>query len=621
LLRCVPLLLLTVIAIPEVAVAQITDVSKQPPLQVATALPANTAGVLLINTNLMAWKELERFNPFPASSFSPFRLPLSLSSAYFWGKAIQPWWGDRAAIAVLPATSSDDTFSDSTVLLIPIQDSARFNAFLDRFKAAQGQPEIERDYKGVTILQWSQSRPAKPGAETFLQEPRLPKAETVLPTQIKAINPKGSEHSPEFVYPLPSIPSPLQPKARRDIKPRNLAIALLPGNVAVSTQPQALEKLIDARSAGGLSLAQNLLFQRTLNHPQFERSLLVGYGDIAGFTRHLKNFTYRSPELTFLALMSPFNESQTGKLTGVYNTVDTHLWIAPEGIHSQSNFYYTTPHPERATPLSVTSAQLLSRLPAATYLSANSRAIKQQWQALTKAGLKDPSSQRIVDSIRKGVRTSTGLDMDKDVISWMDGEYALALFPTTGGLFNYFSPNFNLGLGLMVQTSDRPAAEAALKKLDHFIQSTSRGDVTAVPRRIKGQTVISWEGRDKDKILSILSHGWVSRDTLILTSGVGPMTALNPKPYLPLHLNYTFRTATESLPKPNEGYFYINMGSSLSFLYGLILPSVPRQYIPYIQQAQRVLGTVRSVSSTSSTTPEAQRIDSLLVLGSGNQTK
>ncbi len=99
------------------------------------------------------------------------------------------------------------------------------------------------------------------------------------------------------------------------------------------------------------------------------------------------------------------------------------------------------------------------------------------------------------------------------------------------------------------------------------------------------------------------------------------MTALNPKPYLPLHLNYTFRTATESLPKPNEGYFYINMGSSLSFLYGLILPSVPRQYSPYVRQAQQVLGTVRSVSSTSSTTPEAQRIDSLWVLGSGNPTK
>ncbi len=130
--------------------------------------------------------------------------------------------------------------------------------------------------------------------------------------------------------------------------------------------------------------------------------------------------------------MSPFNESQAGKLTSVYNTVDTHLWVAPEGIHSQSNFYYTTPHPELATPLSATTDQLLSQLPAATYLSANSRDIKRQWQALTKAGLKDPSSQWLVDSIRKGVRTATGLDMDKDVISWMDGEYALALFPTTG---------------------------------------------------------------------------------------------------------------------------------------------------------------------------------------------
>ncbi len=310
-LRCVPLLLLTAIAIPEVAVAQITDVSKQPPLQVATALPANTPGVLLINTSLTAWKELARFNPFPAGFLSPFGMFLSPTGTSFRNQDVQYWWGDRAAIALLPATSGENTFSDRTVLLVPIKDSARFNVFLDRFKAAQGQPEIERDYKGVTILQWSQSRPAKPGAETFLQEPRLPKAETVLPTQTKAINPKSSEHSPEFVYPLPSIPSPPRPKTRGDIKPRNLAIALLPGNVAVSTQPQALEKLIDARSAG-LSLAQNPLFQRTLNHPQFERSLLVGYGDMAGFTRHLKNFTHRSPDLTFWHSCLPSMRARRG---------------------------------------------------------------------------------------------------------------------------------------------------------------------------------------------------------------------------------------------------------------------------------------------------------------------
>ncbi|UBF26035.1 DUF3352 domain-containing protein [Kovacikia minuta CCNUW1] len=625
-LRCFSVLMLATIALPGYAVAQ-TPAPKAPP-QAATALPANTPGVLLLNTDAAAWQTLSRFNPFPTKSLLPFTLPLAAA-----GQDIQSWLGDQVAIALLPTTSSDDSFGSNIVMLAPIKNTSNFNTFLTKLKAIQGQPQIERDYKGVTILQWSlpsfapeapqPESPEDPDTEseqTFLPQFRqafpgsaqrqfVPLPATGFTLQTKAIKPGGSLLKPgvENLPPFPAIPQP-GGKGRT----RVLAIALLPDNVAIASQSVTLERLIDARLEGGTSLAQNPLFLRTVNHPQFGRSLLVGYGEIASFTRLLANF-YKS--IPGLSPVSPIlSESQINKFTQVYNTIDTHLWVQPEGIHGQTNLYYTKPQPQWVTSAEPNANQILSRLPAATYVSANSRNFKQQWQNMVEAGQYDPVSQDFVVSMRKTVPSLIGLDLEKDLLPWMDGEYTFFLFPTQGGLFNYISPDFNLGLGLMVQTSDRPAAEAALKKLDQFVQSQSRGEVSIVPRLIKGQPVVSWEGRQKDKILSIFSHGWVGRDTLVVTTGTGPMAALNPKPYLPLHLNYTFKTATESLPAPNDGYFYINMGSSLALLYGLILPSVPQTYAPFVQQVQQVLGTLRSVSTTTSATADAQRVDSLWVL-------
>ena len=93
------------------------------------------------------------------------------------------------------------------------------------------------------------------------------------------------------------------------------------------------------------------------------------------------------------------------------------------------------------------------------------------------------------------------------------------------------------------------------------------------------------------------------------------MAALYPRPYLPLDRNYTFQTATASFPDPNEGFFYVNMGASLSFLYGVIFPAGSSNDVPFVAETQRVLGTIRSISTSNSATADYQRVDALWVLG------
>ncbi|QZZ19902.1 DUF3352 domain-containing protein [Leptothermofonsia sichuanensis E412] len=629
-------------------IAQTLPVSRQPRSPVVTTLlPASTPGVVLINTTPAAWAELERFNPFPEAGLPLPDFPLG-GGGFNIDEDIHSWLDGQLAIALLPAAPQDKSLGFNLLLVAPIKDISRFNAFLEKLKATWGKPQIERDYKGTTLLRWTASSPLEPAADPALPDtpesvpdntpsitpkeplpaepPPLPAPSSQSPhpfpialrtgwqQTLMAAQPDSTEPAPDLDEQVPPLtPSP-SPSPFPDLLPHGVTIALLPDAVAVATQDQALERLIDARSSEEPTLAQDPLFQRTLNHPQFGRSLVVGYGNLAEFIRLLPALIGKLSGFPVPAPVLLLEESQIALLTRTYNTVDSHLWVQPEGIRGQTNFYYTTPQPERATLAPASANQILTRLPAITYLSANSRNFKRQWQTFIETVFASPTGQPFLNAIRGEFRKQSGFDLEQDVIEWIDGEYAFFMFPTTGGFFNAIHPRLNLGIGLMLQTSDRPAAEAFLKKLDQAVRAGARGELAIVPRRVAGVSVVSWEGKDKNRTVSVLSHGWISDDTLVLTTGADTMKALAPKPYLPLHLNPTFQTATASFPIPNEGYFYVNMGASLSLIYGLVQPYIPSTS-PFVQEFQRVLGTVRSVSTSNSATAEAQRVDSLWVLG------
>ena len=641
LLRRVSVSFLTVIALlPGYAIVRAAPVPQLSPPAVTTVLPANTPGLVLVNVKPAAWAALDRFNPLPESLRIPFSVPF-LPGAIDFTQDIQPWLGDEVAVALVPTAGSIagtvlQTLDASAVLVAPIKDRDRFDRFLSKLKATRGNPDIEREYKGVTLLQWSPSAeetsPAteEPGATTqrsipfrgFVQSNRallqgqLVKQRQVaqLETTPPVLEPEESLSPDEPSDPdeTPNPEGPSEFDASELLKPKGMAIALLPGSVAVAVQAQTLEDLIDARSERE-PLTQNPLFQRTLQHPHAKRSLMTSYGEVGAIVKFALTIVKDSPSSMFGFGMPTLDENQLSALTKLYSTADSHVWLQPEGIHSQVNIYYTTPQPDLATRATSDANQIVTHLPAATYLSVNSRNFKEQWQTSLKESQDNPGTQLALTGFRESMR-AVGLDPEKDVFPWMDGEYAFFLFPATGGFFNSINSKLDLGMGVMIQTSDRAAAELALKKLDQFVKKEARGEVAIVPKQLKGQPIVSWEAKDRGKTLSFLSHGWVNANTLVITTGATPMAALNPKPYLPLHLNHTFQTATTSFPIPNDGYFYVNMGATLSFLYNLLLPPVSTSDSLFVQEFQRIAGTVRSVSTSNSTTADAQRLDSLWVL-------
>ncbi|MBW4486839.1 MAG: DUF3352 domain-containing protein [Trichocoleus desertorum ATA4-8-CV12] len=638
---------------------------------ITATLPANVAGVLFVNTSTEAWTTLTQFQLFAEAG--PFLAGLpSLFLGLDLTADVQPWLGERVAIALMPYTHlesnpanssgphSDSINADRTLLIAPIKDASRLTTFLDKLKVSRGQLPVERQYKGITVWEWPAEKPAlcddaadpscipEPETESAPEDiPEAPPAEPVQPSEPGSQVPSKTHQAfsklkavgPTPTLPLPPVPGgalpiPSIPNARP-----GLAIAVLPGYLVTATSSAAIEQLIDARSSNSPALARNPQFQRTMQHPQFQRSLLVGYGNIAEIARFpqpkfpipatppteepaspqpqtsLPSRLKAASELPHPVPMEgvPMEGLNVGleRLAQDYSTVDGYVWLQPEGVRTQISSYYKTPQPTKADALTPNADQILTRMPGASFLVSSSRNLKQQWQSVVDVTQMEPTLEPALKVIRDSIRSLSGLDLERDWLPWMDGEYAAFLFPSNQGPLSRLYPNLDLGVGLVMQTSDRPAAEAALKKFDQFVKSQLGGFLNIATRTIEGQPVTSWELEEAGDRQSFFAHSWVDQDTLVVTTGLGSMKALNPEPYLPLNQNRTFKTATDSFSRPNQGYFYTNMGASLSFIYGLFQPY---SNAPEMREVKRWLGTVYSISASNSATPEKQQFDSLLVL-------
>ena len=548
------------LAAPVTSNDKLTHPSVVPAPAVSNILPADVPLIVMVNTQPEAWN-LSRFQLFQAASAIPQFLPFVQQLHYT--EDIGSWLGDQVALVMMPVGSEAVTLDSSFLVLAPVKNESRLQAFLDKFKFSEQQGIIKRQHKGTTILK--------------LQLPQS--------------------------WQLPNVSS----KPQGLPKKRSLEMAFLPGYIVAALTAKPIEQLIDTYKESD-RLAQNPQFQKTVQHFRSHQTLFTLYENPAKFLPLVKSLA-KDSSLPFPLLLS---SSVYSEQLQAYSTLDASLLGQTEGLRWQINAYRRTPKTDIANNiLRPEASQVLAWLPAATYSLTAGSNLEQQWQTMAAAFSADPQLKDLLTQFRNFFHTSTGLDIERDVTAWMDGEYVFFLYPTKGGLSKLIGSNFNLGIGFLVQTSDRAAAEATLRKLEQSIKSRSDGAITVASRSIKGEPVTSWESQVGNSSQSLFAHSWVNSNTLLITTGLGAMADLVPQPYISLAKSYTFKTATRSLPQPNIGYSYINMGSFLSWFYGFLLPQYDD---PSLQAFKEIPGTIRSISATSSITTEREQYDGLVVL-------
>jgi hypothetical protein len=242
---------------------------------------------------------------------------------------------------------------------------------------------------------------------------------------------------------------------------------------------------------------------------------------------------------------------------------------------------------------------IVGQLPANTLAMITGQSINRTWSAIVEQATDDPQWNQVLQMLR-GQLQFVNIDVDKDVFGWMDQEFALAAMPSNQGILR----NWGFGAALLIQTSDRQTAATTLSKLDNLAK-IQRINITQ--RNINGTDVTEWLIPGQR---ALLSHGWLNDNTVFLAVGSSVAEAIATKNTPKLDSSDRFKTVTESLQKPNAGYFYIDVENTASLVNRFTTPAQPLS-----SELKTVLSTIDGFGVTL-TSPEqsSAELEMLLAL-------
>lgn len=576
---------LSLVAAPELSIATPKVFAQPAPVSIpeatrstsiAAILPAETLGVVMINTQNDRWKELSQFNLFPSDFSFPGALFYPTERGASFAKDIQPWLGDEFGLALLSGKSM--------VTVSSVKDQTALDQYIEQIKKSRTKAPKETQYKGATILEFEPEKPIK-------TSPEPEKADK------KPVQPKP----PEQIFTVPK-----------------LTIAVLPGYFVSANSADAIKELLDGQG----KLTENPKYQKLANNPKASQSILMLYGKYVEAFKAINEM--QKAQLEEIRKTSPnapafpdfsIDPKMVDPLADFYDTAEGYVWAESTGLRAQFAVNLKQSVPENLLTSLTTRNEILQRLPQVNYMVANSQNLALYWRTLTIGLESQPAWKTALDQARTAMQQTFGVD-DRDLLPWMNGEYVVFAYPTRKGFVPATTPNMDIALGMMVQTSDRATAETALKKFTSFVE-LRLGKPLVQRGTIAGQPFTNYGSVEKGRSLNFFSHGWTDENTLLMLFGGGALSEFNPKPTRNLTQTPNFQSAIEPFPNANLGYFYVNQGAFMSFVNTALLPAFmgrSAQGNPFVTQVQDSLGSIRSISGASAITSDQVQFEGFLSL-------
>lgn len=244
-----------------------------------------------------------------------------------------------------------------------------------------------------------------------------------------------------------------------------------------------------------------------------------------------------------------------------------------------------------------TPANIVGQFPADTLALISGQGISRSWSLLVEQSKDYPEFNQGLAQVRQQIKSTANLDLDKEIIGWMDKEFAVAAIPSNQGIL----ASVGVGGAFVFDTSDRKTAEGTLSKLDDLVK---RQSVKVAQRNIDGKDITEWQTPQG----SVLAHGWLDQDTLLVAVG-GPIAdAIASAKGQSLDKSETFKAVTSSLQKPNGGYFYMDMDKTAT-----LINRFPGQAMP--PEANAIVSSIRGLGVTA-TSPDksTSQLEMLLAL-------
>jgi hypothetical protein len=185
----------------------------------------------------------------------------------------------------------------------------------------------------------------------------------------------------------------------------------------------------------------------------------------------------------------------------------------------------------------------LQNFPPDTVMVTSGVNLKDIWTETAKQLAADPDTKGTLSTWQASFRDSTGLDLEKDVFSWLGGEYALGLVTKKDGFWG----GFGMGLVAIFDSTDRAATDRALGGVKSLASSASG----VSERKSNDGKSINDINNPLDASAPLLSYGWLNDKSVFFATGEVSTQA-------PLLESSEFKEITGSLPQSNSGYFYVN---------------------------------------------------------------
>jgi len=191
---------------------------------------------------------------------------------------------------------------------------------------------------------------------------------------------------------------------------------------------------------------------------------------------------------------------------------------------------------------------IVGQFPTGTFALISGNGISRGWETIVEESKNYPEMKQGLEQVRSQLKF-VNIDLDKDIFGWMNGEFAFGAIPSNQGVL----ANVGFGGALVFDTSDRKTAEATLTKLDTLVKTQQ---INVANTNIGGKDVTEWQIPRQG---ALLAHGWLDQDTVFIALGGPVAEAIGDRKNPSLDNSDTFKAVTGSLPKPNGGYFYLDM--------------------------------------------------------------
>lgn len=519
----------------------------------ADILPQNTAVSFSLTSDASQWRRLRQYGTAESQagfdrSLATWRDRLFVQNGIDYQRDIQPWVGEEITVAFLnPAPLEAQTsngsdaqangkevlpyrppnsaeFDRSAVMILPISDAQKAQQLMTAPKVKSNQQWADRDYKGVKIR------------------------EVHGQTQL------------------------------------DYAAALIDNRfLVVSGDVQSIEQVIDT-TKGAASVSQNSDYGRAFSQLRDEitNPFLRLYVNVPAATEFATNNANQPIPPQLLSLL----QNNQGLASAMSLESDGIRFRGATWIATNSRTRLKADNDAERMPV---------LLPSETVLMASGDNLKEFWQNYSQPANQTTNSQTespqpapgrlfSANSIQQNFRNLTGLDWDKDVIPWTGGEFAISLLsapPATEGA------TATAGLLLMVQASDRRAADETFTKLDQAMQERNSWQVKEA--ELEGQPTITWTS---PFAALTVTRGWLDGNIAYLAVGSGVAEAVVPTPTKPLANNDLFRNATATDLESNSGHFFMAVDQLANPNINLPVPNLP-------ESNRNTLSAIRAIGLSS----------------------